>query len=243
MTRSLFTLHLLLVLGMQSKAQIKTDSAKPYVLIITPRINSAGYFPFTGAVLNNNVNFDFTVDFEKANRGFILFQSFDLQNKNSPINYFQPCVFEKFPVGASLTFGVYFGYLFSQMYGFSDKGESDYFGALTENWTISKKLRLENTMLFGNLTTQMNLVNRLELLYTLDKFSIDLYLHERLVFETRDLSTSGAIAINLPRVKLADKLVALATLTYNNYLSKNRPSYALENGFFFSLAFPIDLGK
>jgi hypothetical protein len=42
---------------------------------------------------------------------------------------------------------------------------------------------------------------------------------------------------------LADKLVALATLTYNNYLSKNRPSYALENGFFFSLAFPIDLGK
>lgn len=243
MRRSLFTLPLLLVIGMHSKAQIRTDSARPYTLIILPRVNSAGYFPFTGAVLNHNVNFDFTVDLEKANRGFILFQSFDLQNKNSPINYFQPCVFEKFPVGASLSIGVYFGYLFSQMYGFSDKGESDYFGALTQNWTISKKLRLENTMLFGNLTTQMNLVNRMELLYTLDKFSVDFYLHERVVFETKDLSTSGAIAVNLPRVKLADKLFALATLTYNNYLSKNRPSYALENGFFFSLAFPIDLSK
>jgi hypothetical protein len=243
MTRSLFTSYLLLVIGVQSSAQLKTDSAKPYTLIISPRINSAGYFPFTGAVLNHNVNFDFTVVFEKANRGFVLFQSFDLQNKNSPINYFQPCLFEKFPVGASLSFGVYFGYLFSQMYSFSDKEESDYFGALTQNWAISKTLRLENTMLFGNLTTQMNLVNRLELLYTLDKFSVDFYLHERVVFETKDLSTSGAIAVNLPRVKLAEKLFALATLTYNNYLSKNKPSYALENGFFFSLAFPIDLSK
>jgi hypothetical protein len=242
-TRSLFTLYLLVVIGMQSSAQLKTDSAKPYTLIISPRINSAGYFPFTGAVLNHNVNFDFTVVFEKADRGFVLFQSFDLQNKNSPINYFQPCLFEKFPLGASLSFGVYFGYLFSQMYSFSDKAESDYFGALTQNWAISKKMRLENTMLFGNLTTQMNLVNRLELLYTLDKFSVDFYLHERVVLETKDLSTSGAIAVNLPRVKLADKLFALATLTYNNYLSKNRPSYALENGFFFSLAFPIDLSK
>jgi hypothetical protein len=243
MTRSLFTLHLLLVIGMDTIAQIKTDSARPYALVISPRINSAGYFPFTGAVLNHNVNFDFTVVFEKTNRGFVLFQSFDLQNKKSPINYFQPCVFEKFPVSAALIFGVYFGYLFSQMYSFSDQGESDYFGALTQNWTISKKLRLENTMLFGNLTTQLNLVNRLELLCTLDKFSVDFYLHERIVFETKDLSTSGAIAVNLPRVKFADKLFTLATLTYNTYLSKNRPSYVLENGFFFSLAFPIDLSK
>src|SRR5271155_3728716 len=103
MIRSLFTLHLILVIGMQSSAQLKTDPVKPYTLIISPRINSAGYFPFTGAVLNHNVNFDFTVVFEKADRGFVLFQSFDLQNKNSPINYFQPCVFEKFPVGSSLS--------------------------------------------------------------------------------------------------------------------------------------------
>jgi hypothetical protein len=243
MTRSLLLLNLFLAFSRHLVAQIKADSVRPYTLVISPRINSAGYFPFTGAVLNHNVNFDFTVDFEKANRGFILFQSFDLQNKNSPINYFQPCVFEKFPVGASLSFAVYFGYLFSQMYSFSDKGESDYFGALTQNCTLSKKLRVENTMLFGNLTTQTNLVNRLELLYTLDKFSVDFYLHERVVFETKDLSTSGAIAVNLPRVKLAAKLFALATLTYNNYLSKNKPSYALENGFFLSLAFPVDLSK
>ncbi len=243
MTRSLLLLHVFLGFSWHLVPQVKADSVRPYTLVISPRINSEGYFPFTGAVLNHNVNFDFTVVFEKANRGFILFQSFDLQNKNSPINYFQPCAFEKFPVGTSLSFGVYLGYLFSQMYSFSDKGQSDYFGALTQNCTLSKKLRVENTMLFGNLTTQLNLVNRLELLYTLDKFSIDVYLHERVIFETKDLSTSGAVAVNLPRVKLADKLFAVATLTYNNYLSKNRPSYALENGFFLSLAFPIDLSK
>ena len=113
MTQSLLTLHLFLALSLHSVAQLKTDSARPYTLVISPRVNSAGYFPFTGAVLNHHVNFDFTVDFEKANRGFVLFQSLDLQNKNSPINYFQPCVFEKFLVDASLSFGVYFGYLFS----------------------------------------------------------------------------------------------------------------------------------
>jgi hypothetical protein len=243
MTRFLIRLYVLLSIALNSNAQAGTDSVKPYTLIISPRLNSAGYFPFTGAVLNHNVNFDFTVAFQKDNRGFVLFQSFDLQNKNSPVNYFQPAIFEKFPVGRSLTLGVYFGYLFSQMNSFSDNGQSDYFGALTQRREISKNFCLENTMLFGNLTTQVNLVNRLVLLYTVKKFRFDLYLHERVVFETKDLSTSGAFAVNLPRLKLADKLFAVATLTCNSYLSKNRPAYALENGFLFSLAFPIDLSK
>jgi hypothetical protein len=241
--RVFVTIGLLLLFFSDSRAQSKSDPGTPYSLIISPRINSAGYFPFTGALLNHNANFDFTVAFQKSNYGFVLFQSFDLQDKNSEINYFQPVVFRKFNAGSSLTLGFYFGYLFSQTYSFSDKGESDYFGALTQEWEISKSLRLENTMLFGNLTSQLNLVDRAVLLYTLNKFRVDLYLHERVVFETKDLSTSAAFAVDLPRLKLADKLFVRGTLTYNSYLSKNRPDYALKNGFFFSLAFPIDLSK
>lgn len=244
MRRFLILLSLLFSITDHPQAQSRPDSArKPYTLIISPRINSAGYFPFTGAMLNHNANFDFTVVFQKNNYGFVLFQSFDLQDKNSYVNYFQPCVFKKIPAGKRVTLGVYFGYLFSQTKGFSDKGESDYFGALTQHWDINQKLRLENTMLFGDLTIQAKLINRLLLLYTVKQFRFDFYLHERVVFETKNLSTSAAVAINFPKLNLAEKLSAQATVTYQHYLSQARPGFALNDGFLFSLAFPIDLSK
>jgi hypothetical protein len=241
--RLLLICGLLFLSVLNAEGQTKTGSTRPYTLVILPRINAAGYFPFTGALLNHNANFDFTVGFEKNNYGFFLFQSFDLQDNKSYINYFQPAAFKKFPVGNNLKIGVYFGYLFSQTNSFSDKGESDYFGALSQHWDISKKLRLENTMLFGDLTIQPKLINRLLLIYKVKKISLDFFLHERAVFETKDLSTSAAIAIDLPKFKIADKLSAQATVTYQRYLTKARPGYALRDGFLFSLAFPIDLSK
>jgi len=241
--RTLLSISLLFSMTINSQAQTKNDSAQPYTLIISPRLNSAGYFPFTGALLNHHANFDFTVAFEKNNYGFFLFQSFDLVDNKSYINYFQPAAFKKFPVGRSLTLGVYFGYLFSQTNSFKDKGESDYFGALSQHWDINKKLRLENTMLFGDLKLQPKLINRLLLLYKVKKFRFDFYLHQRAVFGTKDLTASTAIGINLPTLKIADKLSAQATITYQSYLTKARPGYALKDGFLFSLTFPIDLSK
>ena len=241
--RFLLTISLLFSMCTNSNGQSKIDSVKPYTLIISPRLNSSGYFPFTGALLNHNANFDFTVALEKNNFGFFLFQSFDLQDNKSYINYFQPAVFKKFPVGKKLKLGVYAGYLFSQTNSFSDKGESDYFGALSQHWDINKKLRLENTMLFGELVIQPKLINRLQLIYKLKKVKFNFYLHERALFEVKDFSTSGAISIDLPKLKIADKLSAQATITYQSYLTKHRPGYALKDGFLFSLAFPIDISK
>lgn len=228
---------------MASQGQTKDDSVNHYTLIFSPRLNSAGYFPFTGALLNHNTNFDFTVAFEKNNYGFFLFQSFDLEDKRSYINYFQPAVLKKITVGKSLKIGVYAGYLFSQTNSFCDKGESDYFGALSQHWDVNKTLRLENTMLFGDLTLQPKLVNRLMLIYKIRKIKLDFYLHERALFQVKDLSTSAAIAVELPELKIADKLSAQVTITYQRYLTKHRPEYALKDGFLFSLAFPINISK
>jgi len=243
MMRSLLTISLLFSIAINSQGQTKTDSAKLYTLTISPRLNSAGYFPFTGALLNHHANFDFTVAFEKNNYGFFLFQSFDLVDNKSYINYFQPAAFKKFPLSSSLTLGVYFGYLFSQTNSFKDKGESDYFGALSQHWDINKKLRLENTMLFGDLTIQPKLINRLLLLYTVKKFRFDFCLHQRVVFDTKDLTASAAIAVNLPKLKITDRFSVQPTITYQSYLTKARPGYALKDGFLFSLTFPIDLSK
>jgi hypothetical protein len=241
--RFLLMISLLFSIAVNSQGQTKTDSVKRYTLIISPRLNSAGYFPFTGAVLNHNANFDFTVAFEKNGYGFFLFQSFDLVDNASYINYFQPAAFKKFPVGNNLKIGVYFGYLFSQTNSFSDKGESDYFAALSQHWDINKKLRLENTMLFGDLTIQPKLINRLLLIYRVKKITLNFYLHERVIFETNDYSTSAAIGLDLPKLRIADKLSAQPGITYQHYLTKNKPGYALNDGLLLSLAFPIDLSK
>jgi hypothetical protein len=243
MLRFLFFIHLVFLLDNNVSGPPATDSTKHYTLFISPRLNSAGYFPFTGALLNHNVNFDLTVGFEKNNFGFLLFQSFDLQDNKSYINYFQPAVFKKFPIGKSLKIGVYAGYLFSQTNSFSDKGESDYFGALSQHWDIDKKLRLENTILFGELIVQPKLINRLQLIYKLKKIKINFYLHERALFEVKDFSTSAAISIDLPKLRIADKLTAQATITYQHYITKHIPAFALKEGLLFSLAFPIDISK
>ena len=241
--RLLCIISLLFSIAINAQGQAKADSVNPYTLIFSPRLNSAGYFLFTGALLNHNANFDLTVAFEKNNYGFFLFQSFDLEDKRSYINYFQPAVFKKFSLGKSLKIGVYAGYLFSQTHSFSDKGESDYFGALSQHWDVNKRIRVENTMLFGDLTLQPKLVNRLMVIYKVRKIKLDLYLHERALFQVKDLSTSAAMAVELPMLKIADKLSVQATITYQRYLTKHRPEYALKDGILFSLAFPIDISK
>src|SRR5882762_986237 len=63
-----------------------TEDRKPYMLSIVPRFNSSGYFPFTGAILNHNVNFDLNVVFQKNGYGVLAFKSSDLQDKKSDIN-------------------------------------------------------------------------------------------------------------------------------------------------------------
>ena len=48
------------------RAQTPADSTRPAkTFIVTPRFNSAGHFPFSGAFINHNINFD-VIRFLKA---------------------------------------------------------------------------------------------------------------------------------------------------------------------------------
>ena len=220
-------------------AESKKDSTRISSLTIVPRLNSAGYFPFTGALLNHNTNFDVNFVYQNQAFGFLLFKSLDLKESKSAINYLQTALFKQFSASKTISFGVYAGYVFSQTQAFRDKRDSDYFGAMTFYWNLNPRLRLENIALYSDITIQQKIVNRLLLFYTINDFRFDLSIHERVVFETLNWSTTAVLGVNFPKLKLTEHLSAQTTITYQNYLTNARPDFALKNGFLFSLSFPL----
>lgn len=231
-----------LALFFTSKAFAQSDTAEKPTFIITPRFNSAGHFPFTGSLLNNNLNFDVNVFYERKNNGFFLFKSFDLADSRSSVNYFQPGIFHKFEITPKLQMRAFFGYLFSQTTGFSDK-DSDYYTAGTIYYTFNNNLKLENTALFFDLSQTEKLANRLLLSYMLKGFKIDLYIWHRWELPNAFHATSASLAVGLPKIKITNALYIQNTISYQGYLSAAKPDFAMQKGLLVSVAFPINMVK
>lgn len=219
----------------QSNTEIKKELP---TFIVTPRFNSAGHFPFSGALLNRNINFDTNIYFEYKKNGFFIFKSADLQDKHSFINYLQPGIFRKFQLSPKLKVGTFFGYVFNQTREWRDP-DSDYFTAAVIYWTIHDRLKLENTALFFDLSQSSKLANRLLLSYNLKNFKLDLYVWHRVVFDSNFHSTSASLAVNLPEIKLANHFSIQNTISYQGYITHNKPDFALRKGLLISVAFPI----
>lgn len=215
------------------------DTTRHTVLVISPRLNSTGHFPFTGALINHHLNADINIFYDRHPVGFFLFKSQDLHEK-SIVNYLQPGVFATVKLNPSLKVRGFFGYLLSQAKGFRDE-DSDYYTAATVYWDIAPGFRLENTALFYDLTLGTKLAERLLLSYQTKKYKLDLYVWHRMVLDEGNHSTSAMLAFTFPQVKLSDKTTLLLTSSYQSYLTTNRPGFALKNGFLFSLAMPVSV--
>ena len=213
------------------------DTTRHTVLVISPRLNSTGHFPFTGALINHHLNADINIFYDRHPVGFFLFKSQDLQEK-SIVNYLQPGVFATVKLSSQLKVRGFFGYLLSQAEGFRDD-DSDYYTAATVYWDIAPGFRLENTALFYDLTLGTKLAERLLLSYQKKKYKLDLYVWHRMVLDEGNHSTSAMLAFTFPQIKISDKTTLLLTSSYQSYLTTNRPGFALKNGFLFSLAMPI----
>jgi hypothetical protein len=224
----------------QDQKQVPDTTAIQPVFIITPRFNSAGHFPFTGALINKNVIFDLNVFFEYKNYGFFIFKSWDLEDRHSIANYLQPGVFRRFALSDKFFVRIFFGYVFSQTSGFRD-AESDYYTAAVGYWTINDYLKLENTALFFDLRQSAKLANRLLLTWQIKSFKIDFYLWQRYVFEDGTHPTSGSVAVNFPRINLSGSLAIQTTFSYQGYLTGSKPGFARRDGFLFLIAFPINV--
>src|SRR6478609_616761 len=154
--------------------------------VINTRLHSTSHFPFTGSFINRHLNFDINLFYERNRVGAFLFKAQDLEDRHGIVNYLQPGVFKRFPVGQKLTFTLFGGYIFNQTARFSDK-DSDVWGALNTSWAINDHFKVENTALFFNLTkSELNaqLANRTVISALLKDFKFDLYFWHNVVFET-----------------------------------------------------------
>ena len=241
---SFFACSVLFLIAMPAIAQdrlpVKDTIASPD-FIITPRINSAGHFPFTGSLINSHLNADLNIFYEYRNNGFFVFKSQDLRDPHSIVNYLQPGIFRRIPISRKFYLRLFFGYLFSQTSGFRDR-DSDFYTAGVGYWTLADNLTVENTALFFDLLQSTKLANRLLVSWTprtKAPFKIQLYVWHRLVFDQMLNSTSASFALNFPDVKLSDAVSVQTTISYQGYISESKPAYARRDGFLASLAFPI----
>lgn len=220
--------------------QPEEDSTQRRTLTVTPRLNSAGHFPFTGALLNRNANADLTIFYQRRKNGVFIFQSVDLEDRRSYVNYLQPGVFRKFELGKTLQLGLFAGYVFSQTEWFSDE-YSDFFAAPVVYWAIRPHLRLESTSLFFDMRQSLKLANRFLVSYSVAGFRLDGYLWHRVVFDTNVHALSASLALLLPKAPITSKVWLQSSISFFGYLTRARPEFARKNGLLFSVSIPMDL--
>jgi len=213
------------------------DTLSRSTLSVTPRINSTGHFPFTGALINHHINADINIFYERRPVGFFVFWSKDLVEK-SIVNYLQPGVFATLQLSSKLKVRAFFGYLLSQAESFHDP-DSDYYTAGTMYLDLGHGFRIENTALFYDLTQGTKFADRLLLVWQKGKVKVDFYLWHRMVLNEDNHATSAMLALIFPQIRISNKTTLLFSSSYQAYLTANRPSWALEKGFLFSLAVPI----
>lgn len=233
---------ILIVLLFLNCSDVKGQDSTGAVIRITPRFNSAGHFPFTGSLLNNNLNFDLNFFYEKDKFGFFVFKSVDLEDQHSYINYLQPGVFRKFELTTNLQIRIFVGYLFSQTQRFRDK-DSDYYTAVTFYWSLLPSLKVEHTALFFDISQLAKLANRLLVHYSVNGFKIELFIWNRWEFEKQFNATSASLALNFPAIKIFRDLSMLNTISYQGYFSSKKPDFALQKGLLISVVFPINADK
>jgi len=218
-------------------AQDSTKAATTLQLL--PRLHSAGYFPFSGAYLNHNPVADFNIFYEKRSLGFFVYQSLDLKDRHSYVNYFQPGIFATWKLHPKFKARFFWGYIFNQTHGFRDS-DSDYYTAVTLYWDPVEHVSVQNTILFYDYNVKRKLANRLLIAVSYPKFKVEGYVWDRTVLEDKQHAISASLALTFPIIKVNEKTSVTITSAYMRYLTSFKPGFALDDGFIFTLAVPID---
>lgn len=231
----------LIVFGLALKlsALAAPDDSVKTTFVVTPRLHSAGYFPYTGALLNHNPVADVNVFVERKSFGFFVFQSLDIVDRHSYANYLQPGVFATLRFRNDVRLRTFVGYIFSQANGFRD-ADADYYIAASLNWDITKSLRIENTLLYYDIVKQSKLANRLLVSWTWRWGKADVYVWNRQVLDEAHHALSASAGLSTPTLRVSKHFSAQLTASYIRYITNYKPSYALGDGFFLTISVPVD---
>lgn len=232
----------LYVLAQQVVSKTEDQS---YSLELTPKLYSAGHFPYSGIYVNRNPNAELGIRYEGKHAGGFLSKNIDLGDFHSSLNYTTVGLFKSIHISKSIKFTPYVGYFFAQANSFMDTG-SDLWASIVMKFTVNKWFLIENTSLFGNLLQQhsgASLANRLNLRITISGFKFDSYTWYTHVFSKSPHFVSGSFSITTPDWKINDNISIKTQVSMLQQLSSEKPESAMTRGFLASLFVPIDLRK
>lgn len=229
---------------MAQESESKANN-RPYSLVITPKLHSAGYFPYSGACFNYHPNIELNVTARYREVGAFVTKYFDFVDSRSSVNYTTVGLFGSVHINPRLKVTPYAGYFFAQKHSFMDKA-SDMWACLMIRLTISERFWIENTSLVTNLmhhTATAGLVNRINAAVMIGKFRLDSYTFYTHSMHTSLHGVSASFAVTSPEWTLSHTVSLKVQASFLQQITDEWPEGAHERGFFMSLIVPIDIGS
>ena len=233
--------------GMRSLAQHTVSKAddQSYSLVLTPKLHSAGHFPYSGSYINRNLNAELGLSYEGSMIGGFISKNIDLVDAHSSLNYATVGLFKSINLNRSIVLTPYLGYFFGQANSLMDTG-SDSWAAVVVKFTVNKWFLIENTSLVSNLLQHAagtSLANRLNVRVTIKGFRFDSFTWYSHVFKQEPHFVSGGFSITTPDWKINDNISVKTQVAMLQQLSLEKPASAKKRGLVVSLIVPIELKK
>jgi len=232
------------VKGTAQEAESKTGK-QSYSLEITPKLNSAGYFQYSGALFNYHPNIELNVTVNYRRLGAFITKYHDFVDSHSPVNYTTVGLYGSVQISQRVKVTPYAGYFFAQKHSFMDKA-SDLWAGLVIRLTISKSIWIENTTLVSNLlhhTSAMALANRLNATLMIRKFRLDTYAWYTHSMHTPLHGVSTSFAVTSPEWAVSHTVSVKVQVSFLQQITHEWPAGAYERGLLVSLIVPIKCSK
>ncbi len=206
---------------------------------LTTRLNSLGYFSYSGRIISDNPSVDFNFNYERKNWGFLIFKAADLYDHRTPNNFTFALLYKNFHVGKRLVITPYGGAALEQCNRIADRG-SDAAFVLTTTLKLTKNFSIDNSMVFSNLVLEPHIrdcVSRFRIMYSKDHVDLTLLAwHNNKVFDT-SCYFSGGLNIAYSRIKVSDRLNLSTGLTALVMIeSSDQQACPKKNGLVFTVA-------
>jgi hypothetical protein len=216
-----------------------------YSLVLTPKVHSAGHFPYSGIYINRNPNTELGLRYEGRLVGGFISKNIDLVDVHSSLTYTTVGLFKSINLNKSIVLTPYVGYFFAQANSFMDP-DSDAWASVVLRFTVNKWFLIENTSLVSNLLQHAagtSLANRFNVRVSLKGFKFDSYTWYSYALNRKPHFVFGSFSITTPDWKLNNNISVKTQVSIVQQLSSEKPASAKKRGLLVSLIVPIDLKK
>lgn len=208
-------------------------------LKLNTRLNSLGFFNFSGRLCSENPAFDFTLYYDRKSWGAMTFSATDIYDQRSDNNFVLSLVYTKVKIGGRLTVTPHSGVSFED-WG-REKGDRH---IIITALKVNPRVQVDHTMLFANILARHNRewVNRIRMLYSIDEHLalIVSTWHNNKVFDEAEYFSCGLNA-TYNRIKISKQVTLNTGVTALVMADTNdEEMFPKKNGIVFTIGAILD---